>query len=1148
MTNQGPYLKDNVVRSFKYTPLTFLPLTLFEQFQRAANLYFLLTVVMQCVPVISSIPWYTNTIPLLVVLSTRGLKDLANDVVRRRSDSQINSRPCDVLLSQSFSTVQWKDLCVGDVLRIHKDQIIPADLLLLCSSEPQSLCYVETADIDGEINLKYRQALAATHAKLTSEPTDETLAAFDGIALCEEPNNRLYTFRGELRWQGQHLSLNNKHVLLRGTVLRNTDTAYGMAIYTGTDCKILRNGGKLRVKMTRIEKLLNNVVIGIVLSLLAVALLLAVGSGVFGSSVSPHNEVLSAQLVDGNPLYTAFLNFWSYVILLSPAMPMVLYITFEVLHLLHSLFIGWDIEMYWAQTDSPAQARSTSLNEELGQVRVRPMDLSWNPFASGGLPLSAPMLVERLRGQKCPITTQFFTALALCHTVMAEWKEGEWFYQATSPDEEALVGAARELGWVFLSRTRDSVTVCELGVTRQYQLLALLDFSSNRRRMSVLVREPEGGLKLFCKGADIVVLERLQRNCPYQESTERALECFAHACLRTLCVAVRSVPEASWEQWSKTLTVSVTMRTYDRDNLLEELYDDMERDLQLLGVTAIEDRLQEGVPETISMLRQAGLKIWVLTGDKKETAVNIGYSCKLLDPDTRLLEGQELRLAAEFDRTPEWGAKFMGLTRHCQSVLCCRVTPGQKADIVTLVRKHTRSVTMAIGDGANDVNMIKTAHIGVGLAGVEGSQAVQNADFSLAQFRFLQQLLFVHGRWSYRRIAIFLRYFLYKTCGFALVHIWFGFFNGFSAQSLYENWFIALYTTFYTAFPVQCLALFEQDVSSESSLKWPGLYKVGQHEELLNPRVLSATFLYIVYTSLVLFFIPYGVFYNSALDYQTMAVTVATAAMLCANLEIILITRYWTKLSIAAVCVSVVLFFICTRITHIPLLFQMSPTDYRFPGVSDKAFIDPVVWLTALLTAWTAALPSVTIFTLNIILTNANKHRVHSTSRQPMELRSKFIRGSSLHHSSYTLSQRREIGQPIMSGTSIRHTVPFVAERSCEGLNVLCHDFSSASSGSSLPRSSTPYRFAKLATGLRYEQQGALCNSVGWMPERVVVARFPVIDQRKSSQQNKEHVQTYHPPLPSVRETQTPGSGSLSESNDDNDSLPAGLRHLCKKI
>ncbi|XP_026013856.1 phospholipid-transporting ATPase IK isoform X1 [Astatotilapia calliptera] len=1086
---------DNVVRSYKYTPLTFLPLTLFEQFQRAANVYYLLILVLQCVPAISSVPWYITIIPLISILSLRGLKDLSNDMARRRSDSEINSRPCDILISQSFQMKKWKDVCVGDVLRIHKDQVFPADLLLLCSSEPHSLCYVETADIDGETNLKYRQALSATHEDLTSNPSEEALSSFDGVVRCEEPNNRLYTFRGQLQWRGEGLLLDSEHILLRGTVLRNTTFAYGLAIYTGADTKILRNSGKVKLKRTQMEKVFNKVVMGIVLCVLLAALFLAIGSGVFSAQLMRQNSVLSALVFNSNAVYTGFLIYWSYIILLSPAMPIALYISFELVHTVHSLFIGWDLEMYWQQADKPAQARNTSLNEELGQVGyllsdktgtltqnrllvrqcciageiygdasvraedVEPMDLSWNPFSCGGLFMSAPALVDRLRGNQCPLSRQFLTALALCHTVMTEWKKQTPVYQAASPDEEALVGAARELGWVFLSRARDFIVVSELGVTRRYQLLALLDFTSQRRRMSVLVREPEGGIKLYCKGADIVILERLQKDSPHQERTERALELFAEACLRTLCVAVRSVPEASWEQWNKTLAQSATMVTCDRDALLEKLYDEMEMDLQLLGVTAIEDRLQDGVPETIALLQEAGIKVWVLTGDKKETAVNIGYSCKLLDPDSRIVEWDELRQIlqspdprvsffkprqtelwavdkemavaktsvvltgpelTEFDQRPEWGATFMSLAEHCQSVLCCRVTPAQKAEIVTLVRKHTSSVTMSIGDGANDVNMIKTAHVGVGLAGVEGGQAVQNADFALAQFRFLQRLLLVHGRWSYRRISLFLRYFLFKTCSFALVHLWFGFFNGFSAQSLYESWFIALYTVFYSAYPILCLAFFEQDVSAEKSLNFPELYKCGQRHELVSPLKLSLSLLHAVYASLVFAFIPLCVFDNTVFDYQTMAITVSMAVTFTAMIEIILLTRHWTKFNIAAVIVSVGLFFICTRITHNRFLFEQSPKEYIFLGASDYAFTDPVVWLTALLVAWTAVLPSVTAHALSVILNAHDKHKVHSVSHQSVELRSRFRRGTPLRRSSYAVSQGAGSGRHITSATHMR--------------------------------------------------------------------------------------------------------------------------------
>ncbi|KAM9848920.1 phospholipid-transporting ATPase IC [Aulostomus maculatus] len=966
--------QDNRVRSYKYTALTFLPLTLFEQFQRAANLFFLLMVVLQV----------------------------------------------------SFSTVQWKDICVGDIVRIHKNQVVPADLLLLCSTEPHSLSYVETADIDGETNLKYRQALSATHDKLTTPPFEEMLAAFDGVVLCEEPNNRLYTFRGELHWQGECLPLENEHVLLRGTVLRNTQFAYGLVIYTGADTKILKNCGKLRAKTTRMEKLLNRVVIAIVMFILLTALLLAIGNGVFSSWVMSRTDDLATLVVDGNPVYTGFLVFWSYIILLSPALPIALYITFEVIHSVHSLFIGWDIEMYWQPTDKPAQARNTSLNEELGQTYQEPMDLSWNPFSCGGLFMSAPTLVEKIRGQQCQISRQFLTALSVCHSVMTEWKEGFPVYQAASPDEEALVNAARELGYAFLSRTRDSITVSELGVTREYQLLALLDFTSKRRRMSVLVREPEGGLKLYCKGADIVILQRLQRDCPHRERNENSLQLFAQACLRTLCIAVRSVPEKVWEKWSETLMQYSTMPTCDREEHLEKFYDHMETELQLLGVTAIEDRLQEGVPETIALLQQAGIKVWILQSPDPGASFLKARKMELFAMDKEMakakmavvLTGPEL---VEFEQRPEWGAAFMSLAAQCQSVLCCRVTPGQKANIVALVKKHTSLVTLSIGDGANDVNMIKTAHVGVGLTGVEGGQAVQNADFALSQFRFLQRLLLVHGRWSYRRISLFLQYFLYKTCGFALVHIWFGFFNGFGSLPVYETWFIGLYTAFYSAPPVLCLALFEQDVSAESSLKWPELYKSGQTQELSSPLVMTAALLYAVYTSFVLFFIPCGVFHDSADDYQMMAVAISMAAIFSVTIEIVLVTRFWTKFNVAAVCCSIGLFIVFTRITHSKHLFQRSPADYYFLGVSDKAFIDPVTWLTALLTAWTAVLPSVAIRALNVILSIRSTHKVHSLSQHPVELGSKVRRATSLHRYSYAFSQGPGPGQVIASGTAIRN-------------------------------------------------------------------------------------------------------------------------------
>ncbi|TRY62354.1 hypothetical protein DNTS_025883 [Danionella cerebrum] len=1040
-------LYDNVVRSYKYTPLTFLPLNLYEQFQRAANLFFLLIVILQCVPVIATIPWYSTMLPLLCVLLVRGFKDLATDIGRRRSDAQINRRPCDILSPEGFKTVKWKDVQVGDVLRIHKDQVIPVD-------------------IDGETNLKFRQALTVTHTGLSGDSAEEKLGAFDGIVRCEEPNGNLHTFKGELQWREERHSLDADHLLLRGTVLRNTELAYGLAIYTGSDSKILQNCGCLKLKKTHVEVLLNKTVLVILLFMLTTALLLAIGAGLFEFKVSPKYDVVSAVQQNSSPAYLGFLTFWGYIILLSPSMPMSLYITFEVIHMVHCLLIGWDVEMYWEDTDCPAQARTTTLNEELGQVghllsdktgtltqnrllfrqcfiaghiygdmseEFKPLDLSWNRFSCGGLKFSDQLLIDRLRKRSSLECQEFFTALALCHTVMSEWKDGCPHYQAASPDEEALVCAARELGWVFLSRTRDTLTI---------------------------MRDPGGQLKLYSKGADIVILEKLQKNWPHQEGTERALELFAQSCLRTLCVAVRLVPEALWTEWSHAFSLAGTS-TSSQETLLEEIYDQMERDLMLLGVTAIEDRLQEGVPETIDSLRKAGVKVWVLTGDKTETAVNVGYACKLMDPDTTLIQGEELRQLlespsevcitskepdvwvtdkkpvmskaalvisgpelAELTKSPQWGAKFVALSDQCQSVLCCRVTPAQKAEVVEMVRIHSTSITMAIGDGANDVNMIKTAHIGVGVCGVEGSQAVQNADFALAQFKFLRRLLLVHGHWSYYRISILLRYFLYKTTAFALVHIWYSFYNGFSAQPMYESWFISLYTTLYTSLPIQCMGIFEQDVSSKSCLRWPEIYSIGQRKQLFNPFVLGITLLYSLYTSVILFFIPVGILQYSCLDFQTLAITVETSVVFATTIEVILHTKFWTKWNTGAVVLSLVVFFLSTMALHSTRLFTLSPKDYFFLGASTNAYSSPEVWLTIFVTSCVSILPSIIIRALGVVLKNPNKHKIHSSENESVELQSWFRRGTVKRRSSYAVSQGRGFGKLITTGVGLPSAAP----------------------------------------------------------------------------------------------------------------------------
>ncbi|NXI42569.1 AT8B3 ATPase, partial [Galbula dea] len=639
----------NAIKTAKYNIFTFLPLNLYEQFHRMANVYFVFVILLQTFPEISTLPWYTLLFPLSCLLIIRGLRDLIDDIGRHQSDRNINNRPCEILSGKSFCWQKWRDICVGDIVRLRKDSFVPADMLLLCSSEPSSLCYVETADIDGETNLKFRQALLVTHQELVSE---ESMAAFDGRVTCEDPNSRMHSFTGTLEWRGESYSLDSERILLRGCRLRNTDLCYGLVIYAGFDSKIMRNCGKIKRKKTKLDRLMDRLVIIIFLVLLVTSLCLAVASGFWAKMFQEKHSYLSALYKHTTPAQQAFFNFWGFMILLSIIIPMSMYITFEFIYLVNSCFINWDLEMYYAAKDIPAKARSTSLNDQLGQIEYIFSDktgtltqnvmsfkkccingtiygpgtdhekkqplvrMTWSHHREKKLDFCDAMLLEAARQDNDPVLREFLRLLALCHTVMVEEKGDQLVYQAASPDEEALVLAAKNLGYVFLARTQDTITISELGVKRTYKVLAMLDFNSDRKRMSVLVREPQGTIRLYTKGADTVILERLQRRGPRETFTEMALDRFAEETLRTLCLASKEVSEAEYKVWSRRHH-EASILLQDRAQELEKLYEEMEQNLQLLGATAIEDKLQDGVPETIQLLKLGNIKVWVLTGDKQ---------------------------------------------------------------------------------------------------------------------------------------------------------------------------------------------------------------------------------------------------------------------------------------------------------------------------------------------------------------------------------------------------------------------------------------------------------------------------------------------------------------------------------------------------
>uniref|UniRef100_A0A670JK10 Phospholipid-transporting ATPase n=1 Tax=Podarcis muralis TaxID=64176 RepID=A0A670JK10_PODMU len=1124
--------QSNCIKTSKYNVVTFLPINLFEQFQEVANTYFLFLLILQLIPQISSLSWFTTIVPLVLVLTITAVKDATDDYFRHKSDNQVNNRQSQVLINGILRQEQWMNVRVGDIIKLENNQFVAADLLLLSSSEPHGLCYIETAELDGETNMKVRQAIP-----VTSELSDTSkLAHFDGEVICEPPNNKLDKFSGTLYWKDSKHSLSNQNMLLRGCVLRNTEWCFGLVIFAGPDTKLMQNSGRTKFKRTSIDRLMNTLVLWIFGFLVCMGIILAIGNSIWEYEVGACFQIYLPwdEAVD-SAFFSGFLSFWSYIIILNTVVPISLYVSVEVIRLGHSYFINWDKKMYCVKRCTPAEARTTTLNEELGQVeyifsdktgtltqnimvfskcsvngrsygdvldvlgykaelgeKTEPVDFSFNPLADPKFTFWDAALLEAVKIGD-PHVHEFFRLLSLCHTVMSEEKSpGELFYKAQSPDEGALVTASRNFGFVFRGRTPKTIVIQELGQPVTYQLLAILDFNNVRKRMSVIVRNHEGQIRLYCKGADTILLERLHPGHQelYNVTTDHLNE-YAGEGLRTLVLAYRDLEESYYAGWAERLK-RASSAGEGREERLARLYEEVENDMMLLGAT------------TIALLTLANIKIWVLTGDKQETAVNIGYSCKMLTDEmtevfiitghtvleaveslagfpwpllksfpppaflptfsgrkareklvdssrsvgngftyqeklsasklTSVLEavageyalvinGHSLAHALEADMELE----FLETACACKAVICCRVTPLQKAQVVELVKKYKKAVTLAIGDGANDVSMIKTAHIGVGISGQEGIQAVLASDYSFSQFKFLQRLLLVHGRWSYLRMCKFLCYFFYKNFAFTMVHFWFGFFCGFSAQTVYDQYFITLYNIVYTSLPVLAMGVFDQDVPEHRSLEYPKLYEPGQLNLLFNKREFFICIAQGIYTSVFMFFIPYGVFSDNShlADYQSFAVTVATSLVIVVSVQIGLDTGFWTAINHFFIWGSLAVYFAILFAMHSDGLFQLFPNQFRFVGNAQNTLAQPAVWLTIALTTVVCIMPVVAFRFLKLDL----KPELSDTVRYTQLVRKKQksqqrcmgrVGRAGSRRSGYAFSHQEGFGELIMSGKNMR--------------------------------------------------------------------------------------------------------------------------------
>lgn len=694
----------------------------------------------------------------------------------------------------------------------------------------------------------------------------------------------------------------------------------------------MRNASATPIKRTSVEKMTNIQIIFLFCILLAMSLASAIGN-----MVITNKNLVQLSYIDAVPsTWSAFgLNILTFLILYNNLIPISLMVTMEVVKFWQAQLINSDLDMYYEKTDTPALARTSSLVEELGQIEYIFSDktgtltcneMEFRQCSIAGLAYADVVeegkqahiedgvevgvhdfkqLDANLRSHPTSnVIDEFLTLLAVCHTVIPERQEGnpsgrtpafavkelrdlglarfvvliqilrssEIVYQASSPDEGALVSGAAQMGYQFTTRRPRSVNIQVGRHDLEYEILNVCEFNSTRKRMSTIVRGPDRKIKLYCKGADTVILERLGSENEFVDATMQHLEDYATEGLRTLCVAMREIPEKEYQHWSQIYDRAATT-IQNRGDELDKAAELIEKNLFLLGATAIEDKLQDGVPETIHTLQQAGIKVWVLTGDRQETAINIGYSCKLIQEDMSLiicneqthwetkefLENKVKAIKSTYQRGDDIeplaliiDGKTLGFALEkdiekvllelavlCKAVVCCRVSPLQKALVVKLVKRNLKSILLAIGDGANDVSMIQAAHVGVGISGLEGLQAARSADFAISQFRFLKKLLLVHGAWSYQRLSKLILFSFYKNICLYTTQFWYAFYNGFSGQTVYESWTISLYNVALTVLPPLSLGIFDQYVSARMLDRYPQMYMLGQKSEFVSAHLLS---------------------------------------------------------------------------------------------------------------------------------------------------------------------------------------------------------------------------------------------------------------------------------------------------------------------
>ncbi|CAH2284577.1 probable phospholipid-transporting ATPase IIB isoform X2 [Pelobates cultripes] len=937
----------NAIKNQKYNIFTFVPGVLYQQFKFFLNLYFLIVACSQFVPSLKIGYLYTYWAPLGFVLAVTMVREAVDEYRRFKRDKEMNSQLYSKLTVRGKVQVKSSDIQVGDLIIVEKNQRIPADMVFLRTSEKTGSCFIRTDQLDGETDWKLKVAVGCTQRL----PALGDLFSINAYVYAQKPQLDIHSFEGNFTREDTdpaiHESLSIENTLWASTVVAS-GTVIGVVIYTGKETRSVMNTSNPKNKVGMLDLELNQLTKALFLALVALSVVMVTLQGFVG------------------PWYRYLFRF---LLLFSYIIPISLRVNLDM----GKAAYGW---LIMRDENIPGTVvRTSTIPEELGRLvylltdktgtltknemvfkrlhlgtvsyGTDTMDEIQNHVASSySLPQTSNNInstpsrkaqpsAPKVRKTVSSRVHEAVKAIALCHNVTPVYEsragvngETEYAevdqdfsdenrtYQASSPDEVALVQWTESVGLTLVNRDLTSMQLkTPGGQILTFFILQIFPFTSESKRMGIIVREESSGeITFYMKGADIAMTSIVQ----YNDWLEEECGNMAREGLRTLVVAKKSITEEQYQDFENRYN-QAKLSTHDRALKVAAVVESLEREMELLCLTGVEDQLQADVRPTLEMLRNAGIKIWMLTGDKLETATCIAKSSHLVSRNQDIhifrpvsnrgeahlelnafrrkhdcalvIAGDSLEVCLKY-----YEHEFVELACQCPAVVCCRCSPTQKAHIVKLLQQHTGRRTCAIGDGGNDVSMIQAADCGIGIEGKEGKQASLAADFSITQFKNIGRLLMVHGRNSYKRSAALGQFVIHRGLIISTMQAVFSSVFYFASVPLYQGFLMVGYATIYTMFPVFSLVL-DQDVKPETALLYPELYKDLTKGRSLSFKTFLIWVLISIYQGGILMF---GALLLFESEFVHVVAISFTALILTELLMVALTIRTWHWLMVVA--------------------------------------------------------------------------------------------------------------------------------------------------------------------------------------------------------------------------------------------------------